>query len=113
VATAIVAAVLGAGPSGAYNLPGQGTVTLGDYARGVGAQPVPVPHAVVGLSSRLLAVAPSTPAWVAWLHTLRAPMLMDTTKAQELLGWTPKHTAAEALAATVATYLAGSTPAAR
>jgi nucleoside-diphosphate-sugar epimerase len=30
-------------------------------------------------------------------------MLMDTTKAQELLGWTPQYTAAETLAATVAT----------
>ena len=103
VATAIVASVLGAGPPGAYNLAGQGTVTLGDYARAVGAQPVPVPHAVVGLGSRLLAVAPYAPAWVEWLHTLRVPMLMDTTKAQELLGWTPQYTAAETLAATAAT----------
>ena len=103
VAAAIVAAVLGAGPPGAYNLAGQGTVTLGDYARAVGAQPVPVPHAVVSLGSRLLAVSPYAPAWAEWLHTLRVPMLMDTTKAQELLGWTPQHTAAETLAATAAT----------
>jgi nucleoside-diphosphate-sugar epimerase len=103
VAAAIVAAVLGAGPPGAYNLAGEGTVTLGDYARAVGAQPVPIPHAVVGLGSRLLAVSPYAPAWAEWLHTLRVPMLMDTTKAQELLDWTPQHTAAETLAATIAT----------
>ena len=29
-------------------------------------------------------------------------MLMDTTKAHELLGWTPRFTAAQTLAATVA-----------
>ncbi len=101
VATAIVAAVLAAGPPGAYNLAAPGTVTLGDYTRAVGAVPVRVPHAVVGLSSRLLSMSPATPAWVEWLHTLRVPMLMDTTKAHDLLGWTPQHSAAETLAATV------------
>ncbi|MGB7982043.1 MAG: nucleoside-diphosphate sugar epimerase, partial [Candidatus Nanopelagicales bacterium] len=103
VAAAIVAAVLGVGTPGAYNLAGEGAVTLGDYARAVGALPVPVPHQVVSLGSRLLSVAPFTPAWAEWLHTLRVPMLMDTTKAHALLGWTPQHTAAETLAATVAT----------
>ena len=57
---------------------------------------------MVGLGSRLLSVAPYVPAWVEWLHTLRVPMLMDTTRAQELLGCTPQYTAAETLAATVA-----------
>ena len=102
VAAAILAAVLGVGPPGAYNLAGEGAVTLGDYVRAVGAQPIPVPHALVGLGSRLLAGSPFTPAWAEWLHTLRVPMLMDTTKAHELLGWTPQHTAAETLAATIA-----------
>ena len=77
-------------------------MTLGDDPSGWCAT-VPVPHAVVGLGSRLLSVSPFTPAWVEWLHTLRVPMLMDTTKAQELIGWTPQHTAAETLAATAAT----------
>lgn len=103
VASAIVASVLGAGPPGAYNLAAPGTVTLGDYARAVGALPVPVPHGLVGLGSRLLAISPYAPAWMEWLHTLRVPMLMDTTRAQELLGWTTQHTAAETLAATVGT----------
>jgi nucleoside-diphosphate-sugar epimerase len=58
---------------------------------------------MVSLGSRLLAVSPYAPAWAEWLHTLRVPMLMDTTKAQELLGWTPQYTAAETLAATAAT----------
>ena len=102
VAAAIVAAVLGAGPPGAYNLAADGTVTLADYARAVGAIPVPVPHAVVGLGTRLLSVAPYTPAWAEWLHTLRVPMLVDTTKARELLGWSPRHTASETLDATAA-----------
>jgi nucleoside-diphosphate-sugar epimerase len=102
VAAAILAAVLGAGPPGAYNLTAPGTVTLRDYAVAVGAQPIPVPHATVGLACRLLSVAPWAPAWAQWVQTLRVPMLMDTTKAKELLGWRPQHTAADTLAATVA-----------
>jgi nucleoside-diphosphate-sugar epimerase len=102
VASAVLAAALGAGPPGAYNLAGPGTVTSADYAWAVGALPVPVPHAAIGLGSRLLAAAPFVPAWAQWLHTLRVPMLMDTTKAREHLGWTPRYTAAQTLAATVA-----------
>ena len=102
VADAVVAAALGTGPPGVYNVAGAGTVTTGDYVRAVGALPVPVPQALVGLSSRLLAASPWAPAWAEWLHTLRVPMLMDTSKAREQLGWVPRYTAAETLAATVA-----------
>lgn len=102
VADAVVASVVGAGPPGAYNIAGDGTITFGDYVRAVGAVPVPVPHAVLGLASRLLAAAPVAPAWAEWVHTLRVPMVMDTTKAREQLGWTPRHTAAQTLAATLA-----------
>jgi UDP-glucose 4-epimerase len=102
VASAVAAAVLGAGPPGAYNLAGPGTVTSRDYALAVGALPVTVPGALVGLGSRVLAASPYTPAWAEWLHALRVPMLMDTRKARDLLGWSPRHTAAETLASTVA-----------
>lgn len=101
VADAVVASVLAAGPPGAYNIAGGGTITFGDYVRAVGAVPVPVPAAAVGLASRLLAAAPVAPAWAEWVHTLRVPMLVDTSKARELLGWTPRYTAAQTLAATV------------
>jgi UDP-glucose 4-epimerase len=102
VARAVVAAVLAAGPAGAYNLAGSGTVTSADYARAVGALPVRIPHATVDLGSRLLAAAPLVPAWAEWLHALRVPMIVDTTKARDELGWTPDYSAAETLAATVA-----------
>ena len=109
VARAVVAAVLGAGPPGAYNLAGPGTVTIADYARAVGALPVPVPHAAVSLGSRLLARVPGVPAWAQWLHTLREPMIMDTHRARELLGWAPRYTAAQTLAATVSACRADKT----
>jgi UDP-glucose 4-epimerase len=102
VADAVVAAVLGVGPPGAYNLAAEGTISSADYARAVGAVPLPIPHASVRVSSRLLAAAPLVPAWAEWLHTLREPMIMDTTKAHDLLGWTPRYTCAQTLAATVA-----------
>ena len=107
VADAVVASVLGAGPPGAYNLAGDGTITFGDYVRAVGAVPVPVPHRALSLSSRVLAAVRVAPAWAEWLHTLRVPMLMDTTRAREQLGWNPRYSAAETLAQTVAATNAG------
>jgi UDP-glucose 4-epimerase len=102
VARAVLAAVMGTGPAGAYNLAGSGTVTSADYLRAVGALPLRVPHATVSVGSWLLAAAPLVPARAEWLHALRVPMIMDITKAREDLGWVPEHSAAETLAATVA-----------
>jgi len=101
VANAVLAAVLGTGPPGAYNLTAPGTLTSADYSRAVGALPIPVPHGTVVLGSRLLAAAPFVPAWAEWLHTLRTPMIMETAKARDPLGWTPVYTATQTLAAAV------------
>ena len=48
VADALVAATLGAGPPGAYNLAGDGTITLGDLARALGRLRVPGPALLLG-----------------------------------------------------------------
>jgi nucleoside-diphosphate-sugar epimerase len=97
VASAVLAATLGAGPPGIYNLAGDGVVSVADYARAVGALPIGIPHLALTAGSRLLAALPAVPAWAEWLHTLRAPMLMDTTRARRELGWTPRYTSAETL----------------
>ena len=40
-------------------------------------------------------------AALEWLHASRASVVMDTTKAKEQLGWTPRFTGLEALRATL------------
>jgi nucleoside-diphosphate-sugar epimerase len=41
------------------------------------------------------------PAEAQWIESLRHPVLMDTTRAREQLGWRPEHDAAETLEAMV------------
>jgi len=101
VATAVCAAVVGAGPPGAYNLAGDGEITMSEFARALGGHAVPVPGALVGLTSRLVERLPFLPAEAEWVHIARHPMLMDTTKARRELGWAPAHTAHETLTAMV------------
>jgi nucleoside-diphosphate-sugar epimerase len=97
VAAAVLAAALGAGPPGAYNLAGEGEIRLSDLAHAVGDYAVPVPHVLVDIASRLVKVLPFMPPEAEWVHAARQPMLMDTTRARRELGWKPKHTAREAL----------------
>jgi nucleoside-diphosphate-sugar epimerase len=101
VATAVCLAVVGAGPPGAYNLAGDGEVTLSEFARALGGFAVPVPGALVGLASTLVERLPFLPAEMEWVHAARHPMLMDTTRARRQLGWVPAHTAQETLTAMV------------
>jgi len=101
VATAVCAAVVGNGPPGAYNLAGDGEITMSEFARALGGYAIPVPGALVGLASRLVERLPFLPAEMEWVHTARHPMLMDTTKARRELGWAPASTAHETLTAMV------------
>jgi UDP-glucose 4-epimerase len=101
VAAAVCLAVVGAGPPGAYNLAGDGEVTTSGFARALGGRAIPVPGALVGLTSKLVERLPFLPAEMEWVHAARHPMLMDTTRARRQLGWAPVHTAHETLAAMV------------
>jgi UDP-glucose 4-epimerase len=69
--------------------------------RVLGGYAIPVPAALVGLTSTLVERLPFLPAEMEWVHAARHPMLMDTTKARRKLGWTPAHTAHETLTAMV------------
>ncbi|MGZ4588986.1 MAG: epimerase, partial [Mycobacteriaceae bacterium] len=102
VASAIVAAALGTGRPGAYNLAGDGEITLTDVAHALGAHAVPVPQALVSMASEVLARLPLVPAAVEWLHILRTSVVMDTSRAKQELGWTPLYTSKEALEAMAA-----------
>jgi len=102
VAAAIVAAALRTGRPGAYNLAGDGEITLTDVAHAVGALAVPVPQALAKASSEVLARLPLVPAMAEWLHIMRASVVMDTSAAKRELQWSPEHTSAQTLAAMAA-----------
>jgi nucleoside-diphosphate-sugar epimerase len=102
VARAMAAAICGDGPSGAYNLAGEGEVRVRDIARELGWRWVPVPRPAVSLgtaAARRLSFA--TPK-LEWAIAAGTPVLMDTGKARRELGWLPTHDAGETLEETVA-----------
>jgi UDP-glucose 4-epimerase len=91
VADAVAAAVRGDGPSGVYNLAGDGEITVRDLARALGWRSVPMPRVGVGLTAGAISWLPLMPAQASWINALRVPVLMDTTRARRDLGWAPRH----------------------
>ena len=102
VAEALVAAVLGRGEPGIYNLAGDGTISVSDLASALGWRSLPVPKVAVDVAAETLARLPGLEVQAGWLEALRTPMLMDTTRARERLGWTPAYDAQGTLEALVA-----------
>ncbi|MEU6828359.1 NAD-dependent epimerase/dehydratase family protein [Nocardia beijingensis] len=103
VAAAIALAATADAPPGAYNIAGDGTLTLSEVATALGGRPVRVPAFAATATSTALTYLPFVPATLEWLHIVRTPVVMDTTRAKQLLGWKPAHTSAETLAALAAT----------
>lgn len=102
VASAIALAATTPAPPGAYNLAGDGLITISDVARALGGRPVRVPAATATAASAALARLPYVPSALEWLHSTRTSVVMDTTKAQTQLGWQPIHSSAETLDALAA-----------
>jgi UDP-glucose 4-epimerase len=98
VASAFVAGVAGKGEAGPYNLAGEGTLTASDIANALGWYSLPVPSLAVDAAAEVATRLPLMPAAVAWLHSVRKPVLMKTDRARKQLGWRPKHTAKATLA---------------
>lgn len=99
VASAIALAATAPAPPGAYNIAGDGVVTVADVAKALGGRPVRVPAVAATAASAAISKSPLVPSMLEWLHTARTSMVMDTTKAKTQLGWRPVHTSAQALAA--------------
>ena len=97
VAEAIALAVTTSAPPGAYNIAGEGVVTVSDVVSAFGGHAVRVPHVAAVAASAVLANLPFVPALAEWVHTMRAPTVMDTTRARTLLGWTPAFTTSKTL----------------
>ncbi|OBI44495.1 NAD-dependent epimerase/dehydratase family protein [Mycobacterium colombiense] len=99
VAAAIALAATAPAPPGAYNIAGDGVVTVADVARALGGRPVRVPAVAATAASAAISRVPLVPSMLEWLHTARTSMVMDTTKAKTQLGWRPLHSSAETLEA--------------
>jgi len=99
VAAAIALAATTSAPPGAYNIAGDGVISVSDLVAALGGRPVRVPHAAAGAASAVMARLPFVPSALEWLHVGRTSVVMDTTKAKSVLGWHPKYTCAQTLAA--------------
>ena len=99
VASAIALAATTSGSPGAYNIAGDGVLSMSDVAEALGARPVRLPRVAATAASEVIARLPFVPSTLEWLHVGRTSVLMDTAKAKSRLGWMPKYTAAETLSA--------------
>ncbi len=83
--------------SGAFNVATEPILDPDSLAEILGARTVPLPRAVarafVDLTWRLH-LQPTDPGW---LDLGTSGLVMDTTRAREVLGWTPEHDAGETL----------------
>ncbi|MBB2989194.1 nucleoside-diphosphate-sugar epimerase [Mycolicibacterium iranicum] len=104
VATAIAMAVTTTtAPPGAYNIAGDGVLSMSAVGEALGARPLRVPLAAAKATSEVLARLPYVPSALEWLHAGRTSVVMDTGKARNQLGWRPKYTAEETLSALAST----------
>ena len=100
VAAAIALAVTTrTAPPGAYNIAGDGVVSMSQVGEAFGALPIKVPRAAAVVTSEVLSALPFVPSALEWLHAGRTSVVMDTAKAKSELGWHPRYTSAETLAA--------------
>lgn len=102
VAAALVAAILGRGSPGMYNLAGEGEISLSDLAHALGWYAVPLPELVLLATVKVVSTLPLLPASTQWLSALKVPVLMDCSRARGELEWRPRHDALETLAETIA-----------
>jgi UDP-glucose 4-epimerase len=104
VARAFVAGVRGVGEPGPYNLAGDGTLTMTDLADALGWYALPVPRVALEATAEIATRLPLMPDSVAWIHSVRKPVLMKTDRARKLLKWRPQHTSRKTLQAMVAAH---------
>jgi UDP-glucose 4-epimerase len=106
VASAFAAGVAGRGKPGAYNLAGNGLLTMSDVARELDWYAVPIPELAVEATAEIVARLPRAPEIASWIEAARREVLMKTDRAKKSLRWQPKHTAKATLTELVQAYRA-------
>ena len=99
-----MAGVRGVGEPGPYNLAAGGTLTMSDLADALGWYSVPVPRLAVEATAEVVTRLPLMPRRVAWIHSVRKPVLMKTDRARRLAQLAP---AAHRARATLAEMVRG------
>ncbi len=82
---------------GAFNISAEPPLTMAVLAKALQAREVPVPRAVARVVADLtwrLHLQPTDPGW---LDLGTSGLVMDTSRARDVLGWTPQRDAVEAL----------------
>ena len=74
---------------------------MADVAAALGWYSVPVPCLAVDAVAELVTRLPAIPDSLAWVHSVRKPVLMKTERAGKLPRWRPQHTAKATLRAMV------------
>jgi nucleoside-diphosphate-sugar epimerase len=104
VGSAFLQCIVGAGPAGAYNISGDGHVDSADIIRELGLRPLVIRSRRQERVMRWVAKQ-SAKRWVPdgfdFAEMMARPVIVDTTKAQEQLGWKPRWTSVEVLRAAV------------
>jgi nucleoside-diphosphate-sugar epimerase len=100
VAQAVAIGVGGDAPPGIYNLAGAGAVSGAEALRLLGLRPLPLPPVAVSSSLDAIARVPLLVPALGWPELVREPLLLDTSKAQGELGWSPRFTTRRTLRAT-------------
>jgi nucleoside-diphosphate-sugar epimerase len=101
VGQALLRCVLGDGPPGAYNIAGDGVLTVADVVRELGGHPITVPGRPVRAGARALATLPLLPQPAQWVEAASHPAIMDTARARRELGWRPEYSGLAALRETL------------
>ncbi len=101
VARALLAATLGRGEPGTYNLAADGDLGVSDFAQALGWQSVPVPKFATSLAAGVISRVPLLPAEAYWINAFKTSVVMDTEKAKTKLRWSPKHDSRATLMQTV------------
>jgi nucleoside-diphosphate-sugar epimerase len=100
VGQALLRCILATGPPGAYNIAGDGTLTVADLVRETGLRPIRLPAVPTQRAARVLArlARPRfVPPVLQWIEAGAQPAIMDTTKAKAELGWLPRYSGIAAL----------------
>jgi nucleoside-diphosphate-sugar epimerase len=71
-------------------------------AQALGWYSIPIPELAIDATAKIVSRLPMLPAEASWVHAVRVPVLMDTSKARTKLGWEPQNDALDTLAQTVA-----------